>query len=436
MIHSKSNWEESFFGGFGQILWDYPQIRLDNSVEFSVNYNTLKDVGYYRANTLIKLFLLKCADYNLLDTLVVNAKWEEKKPLWFSTGMTEKKVFKADIEGKKAALNTILMLDTELHNLFKHYYDDILKASITVEVPKEEGTIEDVKEVLGKTSTYKYVSYSLSAGTLKDNVKYFNAARSHKETVYSQEEITHASNLVKVLDIDFDPTYSKVSSLKSGKLDAAKIAECVPGNTNIYYTTFEKVSTKPFKVVILCDESGSMGRTPMYGSKTLLASQHSLVKILYKAFSEILPPKDISVYGHTGSYSPDIYIYNDPYNLDFTHRIDDMVRRQVSQNYDGPVIEALYEKIRSQTQDNILFITISDGEPAGPNYGGKTAIIEMKKIIEKCKRDGFVTMGIGLLDRTVEELYNYNVVVTDFEKDLVKRVSALVNNVVKTEFQN
>jgi nitric oxide reductase activation protein len=94
----------------------------------------------------------------------------------------------------------------------------------------------------------------------------------------------------------------------------------------------------------------------------------------------------------------------------------------------------VYEKVRSFTDDNIIFISISDGEPSGKAYGGQSAIDDMKRIIEKCKRDGFVTIGVGL-EYNVKNIYNYHTVVTDNNK-LVEQVSTIINKVVKTEFQD
>ena len=82
--------------------------------------------------------------------------------------------------------------------------------------------------------------------------------------------------------------------------------------------------------------------------------------------------------------------------------------------YDGPVIENVYNKVRKFTSENIIFITLSDGAPGGIDYGGESAVQELNKIIEKCRRDGFVTVGFGLNEDSTDELnhirdiYTYN----------------------------
>ena len=65
-----------------------------------------------------------------------------------------------------------------------------------------------------------------------------------------------------------------------------------------------------------------------------------------------------------------------------------------------------------------------------------TMHVDLKRIVEKCKRDGFVACGIGFNYRGVKELYNYNTVIS--HSDMAKApeaISMLINNVVKSEFQ-
>lgn len=66
---------------------------------------------------------------------------------------------------------------------------------------------------------------------------------------------------------------------------------------------------------------------------------------------------------------------------------------------------------------------------------GYTMHTQMKRIIERCKRDGFVTIGVGIRYDEVKWIYPYNTVVYDM-KDFTKRVSLIINHVVKTEFQD
>lgn len=79
------------------------------------------------------------------------------------------------------------------------------------------------------------------------------------DTIFKEEDKRVAETLIKMLDISFDPAKDVVKNLRLGKLDVNKIAEVPAGNISIYKQEVENQATKPFSVVILCDESGSMG---------------------------------------------------------------------------------------------------------------------------------------------------------------------------------
>lgn len=288
--------------------------------------------------------------------------------------------------------------------------------------------LEEVKEFKDLLSGIKkrepYVYKNLSSGHFKKNTKFIHVD-SRDKINFSQLEVHNAGQLVKLLDINFDPAVGIINSLKAGKLDQRKIAEVPAGNTNIYYLREEEQTTKPFSVAILLDQSGSM--------EGKMKSARSLLKTLYLAFSEIIPPDNLYIYGHSGDRSPEIYIYHDKYNHTFEERAWKM--EVFAQNYDGPVIESIHQKIRDMTQDNIIFIVLSDGDPGGYGYGGKEHIDEMKRIIEKCRRDGFVTVGLGIQYIGVKGLYNYSTIINNLDQEMVKKTSHIINKVVKTEFQ-
>lgn len=282
-----------------------------------------------------------------------------------------------------------------------------------------EKALNDVKE-----EEYKFES--LSTFNKKNKIQIQTAGH---ETTYTQEEKDIADRLTNMLDISFDPTSDTVKNLRLGKLDITKIAEVPAGNIAIYKQEIENQTTKPFSVVILCDESGSMS---MRSGR--LHSQYQIVKSLYLSFSDIIPQDKIFVYGHSGEYDPELYIYHDVYNQNFLTTIDNMITRGHRQNYDGPIIEEVYKNVRAATSDRIIFIVLSDGVPEGYNYGNNNDIVNMKQIIEKCKRDEFVTVGVGIQAYHVKNLYQYSAVVDDLS-DMPKKVSYILNHVVKTEFQ-
>lgn len=480
MSLSVSKWEISEFGGYKALLSDYPTIttNFDIDFEFPEKNEEVEDLGWFCSSKLMKLFLLKVNEHNLRKDLVAGATIKTIKQ-W---GM-EKKIIVATPRAIRACLGVIIKAETELGNLFDKFAALISNSEFFYELPDEkskdkdkdkgkgegqsddneqddEGSAEE-KEALNRamlqfinaledTRKYskpsgKFLGNDYIGGNLSKHVK-FTPAKKGGKAKFTPEEDRYANHLVNMLDISFDPQSDKINSLKSGKLDACKIAEVVPGNTSIYYRVEENQTTKPFSVCILGDESGSMG-----GEN--IANQRKLIRILYKTFTQILPGDKIFIYGHSDhefsreemiaatSYedrvriaqTPGAFIYHDKYNQNFEESINSMKAR--GGNYDGPVIEAVYKRVREFTEDNIIFISISDGQPAASGYGGQDAIQGMKKIIEKCKRDGFVTIGIGFRYNGVKEIYNYNTIINDF-KDMPKQVSGIVNQVVKTEFQS
>ena len=283
---------------------------------------------------------------------------------------------------------------------------------------------EDLREYLGLIKK-REVYDSFLSGNPKD-IRWVQQSETAK-CRFTDLEYTYASRLVKLLDIKFDPEQDRINSLRAGKLDPRKIAEVIPGNLNVYYQVEENQTTKPFTVVILQDQSGSMSEyRKMEHSKTIL-------KTLYLAFSEILPPGKLYIYGHTGEAAPKIYVYQDKYTHKFEERIGFMTHEDY--NYDGPAIESVYNKVRSMTDDNIIFITLSDGQPCGAGFGGDSAAIHMRKVLEKCRRDGFVTVGLGIKHFNDDTLYNYSCVLQELGDDMIKKTSHIINKVVKTEFQ-
>ncbi len=509
---SESNWENSYFGGYRNVLWDHPDIKIDYRFEFD-NPNK-GSLGFYEFSKLIKLFLLQAKKQGIHHELLTDVK-EEKITKWFTT-------YRRITLNPKSIEYVVQKLATsriELSNMFAHYRDLIVDTKFQYDTPdtdddedkpepkggqqpqsgqgekqkpkekeKEEQEGEDPEdgeeedddpfkdkeeeeegdgegegeetENKGKTpGAPKPVKSEGSWTAIKalvealDNVRedkieyhYVDAITNgggktiidilkpdHPET-FTSNEILQAGRLVDLLDISFDPEEDKVQSLKSGKLETSKLGEVHSGNFNVYYRKESNMTTKPFSVCVLIDESGSMG-----SRRDMLLGPHasnldyavSMMKVLYKAFSQILPPSKMFFYGHSGKHAPVISVYHDPYNQNFEKTIGHAGKHQ-SNNYDPIAMEEVYKKVREYTEDNIIFLVVSDGQPCAFDSADPTT--DMKRVIEKCKRDGFVTMGVGVRYDMVKYIYPYYTVIHETE-EFVKKVSVLVNHVVKTEFQ-
>ncbi len=501
--YSSSRWETALYGGYYNLIFDHPDVSLNNKVDLDVK----KQMGLssWTAEKLMKIYLLRAKELGLSKHLSNNSK-KTKITKWWQ----EKEVLKVEPSAIRDVLNSIISETPEYSNLFDHYRELIESCEITLpmdpppssggsgkkgkgkkkdkeesksesgasssakedkqkqekdeenqggkgkeksdESPEDEGEDDcdehgyertedpltykeglekewkirkELADYLGEIKKREIYSSFLNGNLLQETK--WEHPRDLEQCRFSEDERFYASQLVKTLDINFDPTSDRINSLRTGKLDPRKVAEVIPGNLNVYYTTEENQSTKPFTVVMLQDESGSMSEyDKIHHSKRLL-------KTLYLAFSEILPQEKIFVYGHSGHGNPRIFVYQDKYNLKFQERIDHMKSRDY--NYDGPAIEAIYTKVRAITDDNIIFITLSDGAPCGRGYAGNDAKTSMRKVLEKCRRDGFVTIGLGIKHFNDDGLYNYSSVIHRLDSSMIKQVSHVVNKVVKTEFQ-
>jgi len=488
---SESGWERSHFGGFSRLIWDYPYIKMDYDVKIEAGEGIRSSHGVYNAEKLIKMYLLKVQEFNYVD-LLRQEQIEEKS--FYGIGKTKKyDVLRLDHVG---VFDAILSHDKELAPLFENYREDILASYIKMEVPEDEeeggggkgekgeegegkgkgkgekgegegegkgkgkgekgegegeGEGEEdgegegdssssgnspgetsgsspLKDAVNKMSKYEpYKGGNLSKFEKKAKFTPLPDAGKKSKYKFTSEEIKNGELLIKMLDIDFEPKDDIVKSLRLGRLDTSKIAEVPAGNLSVYQQVLEDQDTQPFSVCILADMSGSMNGDRIQIQKKVLNS-------LYLSMSQILPADKLYIYGHSGEYEPNIYTFYSPYDTDYETNIQSYDRIDLCQNYDGPVIEEVHRKIRSTNDDRVIFITLSDGEPCGNGYGSYEDVEDLKKVLEKCRRDSFVTLGIGIQTSHVKNLYTYSQVVYDLA-EMSKDVSNIINKVVRAEFK-
>lgn len=428
MRKSKVSWENSFFGGIKRVIYDYPSIHLPNNIVIKYNSSNRFFLSFLDKK-MFDIFMLKTKDEHLIKKLLDEFYISKEISL---VGVEENRLYISPASIKDCL--DCLSYDVDLGNIFSN--EEVVElltesCDVYIIIPPNESAKDYAKSIIENVKELKYdwwKSRESLTGSLKDNAVFVKMI-SEKTTTYTSEQKRDGDSLVRMLDINYDPKSDKIENLKCGKMSSHKIAEIPAGNSHIYHRVEENQSTKPFSVCILCDESGSMQ------CQSLDVHQNNLVKTLYYAFSQMLPSERIYVFGHSGNSNPLIRIYQDRINQNFETSINTQLDNEYGQNYDGPVIECIYERVRQQApDDNILFISISDGEPCGFDYGGDDAIKDLRRIIEKCKRDRFLTVGIGL-NYNVDKIYNYSTAVFDNE-DIVKKVSSIINIAVKTEFQN
>lgn len=467
---STSGWESSHFGGYSRIVYDYPYIKFDFNAKIEVTQNLRTQFGIWTAEKLIKMYLMKCKESDVLHYL------------------KRERIVKKNIIGREVTFD-VLRLDNqevlehvmskykEFAPLFDHYREDILNSTVEMEVKDDgqgqgqgkgkgedgEGEGEDgdgdgdgdgnpgksEKEGKGKSSNkgggwggsseeipdFKEINKVLdemseqkpfeSFGRLGAESKpRFVPPRQHTtDYEFSPEEKQNAEMILKQLDISFDPKSDEVKNLKLGKLDTSKLAEVPAGNISVYKQTLEDQDTKAFAVCVLADMSGSM-----QGER--LNTQFKVLNSLYLALSEIIPEEDLHIYGHTGGSSePLIHTFCNPYHPDYRKNINGYYEIGNSSNYDGIVIEQVHKKIREKTDRPVILVSLSDGQPCD-------SVEDMKRILERARRDQFITVGIGIGTDYVKELYTYSRMVSDRKlHEMPREVAGIINHVVKTEFK-
>jgi nitric oxide reductase activation protein len=450
-----SGWEKSHVGGFYRMIQDYPYIKLDYKIEVKSNEALTKELQWYTADKLIKLYLLKVQAAGIIDdlrqdTIKIPNAWTKVEETFLVTYLDNRDI-----------MDSVMRANAEYAPLFEHYRDGILNSYLLKKIDEqknEEGegkgdgegdddqeesetSASDSKKAIeeAKAQLRQQLSdikeqepwsgkNSLSGYNNKPEFKGSNPFNFSNDYRFKREEQIDAENLLKLLDISFDPKSDEVKSLRAGKLDTHKIAEVAAGSTSIYKQTVEDQDTKPFGVCILADLSGSMtcdNRLPM--------QQHTL-NVLYLALSQIIPADKLWIYAHTGDENPDIYSFHTPYDTNYPLNIRNYDSIPKCQNYDGPVIEALHKKVRETSDDKIIFISLSDGQPSGNGYGGTEDIIDMKRILERARRDEFVTVSIGMQYMSTPGLYTHSITVDNLSQ-LAKNVSQVVNQVVRSEFK-
>jgi hypothetical protein len=430
------NWEQSYFGGIQRMVYDFPYISIPSNIEYG--HKSVRWLNYFEGKCL-KIFILKVQEHKLIDMFINRHSIVSEKDAFGN----ELSYMQINHHSIKECVDYIILHDADMSSLFE---DEIVNSLLISECymhilfpPEDDKKTSPPSPALMSANTIKKVKKGVtwnwsggkgvSQGKLKENTV-FKKVVSKGTCRYDTTQRKDAENLIRMLDVNYDKKHDKIDSLKCGKLSPQKIAEVPAGNMHIYHRVEEDQATKPFSVVILCDESGSMEGHGMN-------QQYSLVKTLYLAFSQIMPSENIFVFGHTGISTPDVYIYQDKFNPGFEDNISDQRERELGENYDGPVLESIYERVRKQApNDNILMVVISDGSPSGHDYGGSFAVKELQRVVEKCKRDSFVIVGVGLGDYGgVKTLYKYNTIISHKGTDLVKNVSKVINVAVKTEFQ-
>ena len=447
---TQTSWEYSYYGGVKRILTEYPYIPSSYDVVIEAGESTQMhhDLSKYQQEKMISIMLMTCFQDEGHKHLFVNTMATLYASMFLNPGTLAKYIQrdfftrreKVRVDVPKPILMSILRLckeNSELNPIFSEYETSLIDQStkfyVLLDLPGEQPSMgsgdgeseqEESSDVHqeGKSQLFKLANKYKPKNNIEDwAVKVTEVSESDEPAQISEKEILFAKKMFNLLDITQDPKSDIMKNLYQGKLDPEKLSEVLAGNNKVYMRKVEHESVKPFKVVILADYSGSMN----YGNR--LKFQAQMLKSMYYLFNDLLNVKDLEIWGHSGEDDPTLYKLHTPEYPKFLDTIGSHISTE--ENYDGPVIQELHRLVRAKSDKAVLFISLSDGQPAGNNYGGKDAINKMKQIMEKAKRDNFVTVGIGIQYFSEEGLYHYSTVINDLKNP--HSVAQVINKAVK-----
>ena len=454
MYKGRTSWESSYYGGVKRVLIEYPFFNMNYDIysKYGKKTKVYDELSLYQGEKLINiLFSTALVDTSLEQSFrdrmtemlrSIMSDPELKKQCTVKSYYGEAQI-KIDIDRKwlKQAVNHMLV--TELAAIYEYYGSSIVdgdtevyvmipEKSLTKPTPVATPGQDSKKDWNIDTAIDNAITRLIKKSTTKDKtnsvedflVTVTNVSKTEYPAVITEEQITFAKRLYNLLDISYDPRADTVKNLLQGNLDSEKLAEVLSGNNRVHMRRVEEETIKPFKVIVLGDLSGSMGSF----SSSKQYFQRTVMKSLYYLFKDLMKIEDVEFYGHSGDYSPVLYRYHSHIYPNFLETIDcDDI--DTEENYDGPVIEYIYQMTRDRTSKAVLLISLSDGEPGGHNYGGSQAAANMKRVMEKLKRDNFVTVGIGMQYMVDRGLYQYQICIDTLrDPSLVSRV---INRAVK-----
>jgi hypothetical protein len=303
------------------------------------------------------------------------------------------------------------MSKSELDELAKEFMSSIMQEEDDDEDSEMlDDVLSEFEEGMEEDSTKMDRSYE-DDGNSYDCPVIFEPASKGNKTKYQQicENInkSKATVLRKLFERKNKDYQFALKSMRSGRLDAGKIAEAIQRVPTVYERVGE-VKTDKICVGVLIDESGSMGS----GGRIVKAREAAIfINEVFKDSKDV----DLFIYGHTAdldaSHSTEITIYkdkkhNDPYALSNV--------RARSNNRDGDAILATARAMRRQTERKGILFVLSDGQPAAFDYHGKEAISDTASKVKRAEKLGFQVIQIAI-DECVpsKEMFTHFVKMTD-----------------------
>lgn len=258
--------------------------------------------------------------------------------------------------------------------------------------------------------------------TDKDNVsRYENAYNEVKD---------HVAKMRNVFRLRLGERNFTETERREGRLHRRMIGRAM--NTNRIFKRDYKRVAKGLSLCLVLDESGSMGHVNRSETGRDRAGHALRVAVL---IAEALKPVhgiDLEVYSYSscGTYDKDnlvkyLYGKSNPSTVSIGGY------HSGAQNYDHVALKTAGDLfIENTDNDNRLMIVLSDGSPAGYEYGGTNARRATKDAVDDLERRGVKVMNVAIASFDSESMFKNIIRFLDLP-DLINRMRCLVTNLVK-----
>lgn len=237
----------------------------------------------------------------------------------------------------------------------------------------------------------------------------------------------------RILEANGTQYQFSLRGMRSGRLDAGKLAEAMQGSQTVY-TQRGEVKSDRIAVCLLVDQSGSMYNACCRAEDGSTLSRIDVARdtavLLDEALSK-LPNVDLFVFGHAADElergATEIYTYRDRQTKG---------RRTLGacvdkwNNADGYAILETARLVRKQTQEKCLFFMISDGQPAAYVYDRINGVYHTREAVKEISRQGFIPVQIAI-DSSLDPstMFKHYVKFTDL-KNLAPELGKMVKKAV------
>jgi nitric oxide reductase activation protein len=250
-----------------------------------------------------------------------------------------------------------------------------------------------------------------------DNETFFRNAKGDEEEYrrIAKAVSPHVNAIKKVLKTSNRNYEFNIHGCRSGLLDEAKIAEAYQGIPHVYLRK-GKVETSNSAVVVLVDESGSMGGGDYHSKISMARKAAILIREALKGTGT-----DLYVYGHSAdsiySGATEITVYQEGKSSNISpYALSDVEARY--ENRDGKAILEVAKRVRKKTDDPILMFVLSDGAPCAHSYWGRSAEEDVHKKVKKVEGMDFTVVQVTIDTMNEESCKRMFTNVIHLEKDL------------------